>query len=393
MKYPFSLHGVFPVNGIALAVALSLASGAHAQLEPLDEGDMREVTGGSALQYSATDISYNLSQLTGVRYRDKLLGGYERTEMRTPTERVDATVHRLQINGTGELHAYAEEFTLGDYGGSNNSIYKNAGQGIADNQFDNFGFGNSADDPFYFEDPYIEVQKQRHADGSESIRGVRIGFGKAEGHVPLTINSATGYISTLSLLPDLNGIVKAQVYGTGTKDTFVSLLNEIPDGSGNYPQFGDSRAPSNTSNGLNAGLGTVLDPILGLLDPLLNPLGIDPSVQRPGGKELNLSHVRSLDFHNVENFYISLTQGGGNSFVNDDGSVNGALWSQHIGPNAVIPETRADLPGFNMVMPFNDPSNPRQGFVEASVDLVPALSQILLGAGDDNPRQSYQPVF
>ncbi len=87
---------------------------------------------------------------------------------------------------------------------------------------------------------------------------------------------------------------------------------------------------------------------------------IDATLQKPGRKELNLGHVRSLGFHNVDNFYISLTQGGGNSFVNDNGSVNGALWSQHLGDNPVIPASRPDLPGWNMVMPFNDPANHRK---------------------------------
>lgn len=355
--------------------------------------DMRDVTGGTALQYSATDISYDLSQLTGVQYTPSA-SGYTREETRTQTEHVDATVHRVQINGSGELHAYAEEFTLGDYNGSNNSIYKTAdGQGIPENALRNFGFGNSADDPFYFEDPYIEIQKQHHANGPDTIRGIRIGFGKAEGHTPVTIDSSSGYIQTVSLLPELGGVILSQLYGTGTRDTFVTVgSGQTPDGTGNYPQTpspGDG-VPDNTSGPLDAAAGP-LDPITGLLEPITEPLGIDAALNSPGGKELNLEHVVSLDFHNVKNFYISLTQGGGNSFVNGDGSVNGALWSQHL--DGVIPQSRADLPGWNMVMPFNDPNDRTAGYVEAHTNTTAALSQILLGIGDDNPRQSYHPEF
>lgn len=381
---------------IALTGMLTIVvPGANAEMESLEDQELRAVTGGSALQYSATDISYNLSQLTGIDYSSG-----SRTETRTATERVDATVHRLQINGSGEIHAYAEEFTLGDYSGSNNSIYKTAdGQSMPDNALRNFGFGNSAEDPFRFEDPYIEVQKQRHADGTETIRGIRLGFGKADGHTPLTIDSTTGYISTLSIIPELEGLVKAQVYGAGTKDTFVSLLGEIPDGSGNYPQTGPGQntsgalAPpdliSNMLNSLIPGTDTLgLSHLTGLLGDITES---NIATQGPGGKELNLEHVRSLDFKNVDNFYISMNQGGGNSMVNADGTVNGAMWSQHL--KGVIPESRPDLPGWNMVMPFNDPNNVTAGYVEAHTDLVPALSQILLGIGDDNPRQSYQPVF
>lgn len=372
---------------------LFAANAAQGDLKPLAEQEMRAVTGQSALQYTATDISYDLNQLTGVQYTPTSLG-YDRQETRTTTEHVDATVHRVQINGSGELHAYAEEFTLGDYNGSNNSIYKTAdGQGIPDNALRNFGFGNSAEDPFYFEDPYIEIQKQHHANGPDTIRGIRIGFGKAEGHTPVTIDSSSGYIQTVSLLPELGGVILSQLYGSGTRDTFVTVgSGSPPDGTGNYPQTPGpgGGVPDNTSGPLDAAAGP-LDPVTGLLEPITEPIGIDASLQSPGGKELNLEHVVSLDFHNVKNFYISLTQGGGNSFVNDEGSVNGAMWSQHL--SGVIPESRPDLPGWNMVMPFNDPNDRTAGYVEAHTNTAAALSQILLGVGDDNPRQRYQAEF
>lgn len=366
MVYSLSLRRM------TLAVmTLTAASVANAELQALEEQEMRAVTGGSALQYSATDISYGLSQLVGVQYTDDGAGGYTREEKRTVTERVDATVHRVQINGDGEFHAYGEELAFGDYGGTNNSIYKTAdGQGISEIGLRNFGFGTSASNPFYFEDPYIEIQKQNHADGTQSLRGIRIGFGRVEGTTPVSIDSVSGYVQTLSLLPDLNGLIPAQVYGSGTKDTFVNTLGEIPDGTGNYPQNPEAGAgvPNNTTG------------------PLQDALG-----ENPGGKELNLEHVVSLDFHNLENFYISMTQGGGNSMVNSDGSVNGALWSQHL--QGIIPQSRSDLPGWNMVAPFNDAANPTAGYVEAHTNTAAAMSQILLGIGDDNPRQSYEPVF
>lgn len=388
MHNPDSLRYFTLISPLLLA-----ANVAQGELKPLAEQEMRDVTGGTALQYSATDISYDLSQLTGVQYTPTAQG-YTREETRTRTEHVDATVHRVQINGSGELHAYAEEFTLGDYNGSNNSIYKTAdGQGIPENALRNFGFGNSAQDPFYFEDPYIEIQKQHHANGPDTIRGIRIGFGKAEGHTPVTIDSSSGYIQTVSLLPELGGVILSQLYGTGTRDTFVTVGSGTPpDGTGNYPQNPPpgGGVPDNTSGPLEPAAG-VLDPITGLLEPITEPIGIDPSLNSPGGKELNLEHVVSLDFHNVKNFYISLTQGGGNSFVNDDGSVNGALWSQHL--DGVIPQSRADLPGWNMVMPFNDPNDRTAGYVEAHTNTTAALSQILLGIGDDNPRQRYHPEF
>lgn len=372
---------------------LLTANLAHGELEPLAEQEMREATGGTALQYSSTNISYQLRQLTGVNYDKRLLGllGSDREETYTATEQVDATVHRVQINGSGELHAYAEEFTLGDYNGSNNSIYKTAdGQGVPDIALRDFGFGNSAEDPFYFEDPYIEIQKQRHADGSETLRGIRFGFGKAEGPAPVAIDSASGYIQARTVLPEVGGLILSQLYGSGTRDTFVTVASgEPPDGTGNYPQ---TPAPGfGTPNNVAGPLDSLADPVDGLIGSITGLIGIDTPVQAPGGKEVNLSHLESLNFDNVQNFYISMTQGGGNSFVNDDGSINGAKWSQHL--NGVIPGNRPDLPGFNLGAPFNDPDNPAAGGLTANPNTVPALTQILLGVGDDNPRQNYERRF
>lgn len=347
--------------------ALMSAAGAQAELQAMEEKEMRAVTGGSALQYSATDISYSLSQLTGVQYDD----AGTRTETRTASEQVNATVHRVQVNGDGEFHAYGEELVFGDYGGTNNSIYKtDAGQGISEIGLRNFGFGNSAADPFYFENPYIEIQKQNHPNGTQSLRGIRIGFSRVEGSAPVSIDSLSGYIQSQSEITDL-GTVLGQLYGTGTRDTFVSANGAaIPDGSGNYPQSPDPAlgGPNNVSGPLEGG-----------------------AAQAPGGKELNLEHVVSLDFHNLENFYISMTQGGGNSMVNADGSINGALWSQHL--QGIIPENRPDLPGWNIAAPFNDAANPSAGYLELHTNGAAALQQIMLGVGDDNPRQSYEPVF
>lgn len=382
MRTPDSLRSIFMIA----APFLLTANFAQGELKPMAEQEMRKVTGGSALQYSATDISYNLDQLTGVNYT-----GSQREEVRTASEQVDATVHRVQINGSGELHAYAEEFTLGDYGGSNNSIYKTAdGQGVPDVALRNFGFGNSAEDPFYFEDPYIEIQKQHHADGSETIRGIRFGFGKAEGATPVTIDSVSGYIQARTLLPEVGGVILSQIYGSGTRDTFVTVASGAPpDGTGNYPQ---TPAPGGgTPNNVAGPLDPLADPVDGLLGAIGGLVGIDTPVLSPGGKELNLEHVVSLEFDNVQNFYISLTQGGGNSFVNGDGSINGAKWSQHL--NGIVPDNRPDLPGFNMVAPFNDPNNPAAGGLTAHPNTVRALTQVLLSVGDDNPRQNYQPLF
>ncbi|WP_250655021.1 hypothetical protein [Alkalimarinus coralli] len=362
-------------------IAFTLISTAsQAELKPLEENDLRSITGQSAIQYSATDISYDLDHLVGVEFSKKEGIGFNRTEKRSVSEHVDATVHRLQINGDGEFHAFAEELTLGDYGGTNNSIYKDDnGQGVPDIALRNFGFGESAEKPFYIEDPYIEIQQQHHADGSKSFRGFRIGFGKAEGHTPVSIDSISGYIPTLSVLAETGGLIRAQVYGSGTKDSFGNIIGDTPDGTGNYAQ---TPAPgvrqcngiwcANTPNNVQLTGNTALG-------------------QSKGGKEINLEHIESLDFHNVENFYISLTQGGGNSFVNSDGSVNGAKWSQHL--SGIIPSNRPDLPGWNLAIPFNDPQNTTAGYVEAHTDIAASLSQILFATGDNNPRQQYQPIF
>lgn len=383
---------------VAVCDVLVLLSGhSHAELKSLNEADLRGVTGQSAIQFSSTDISYDLNHLTGVEFHKKpflssLVGDdFTRTETRSATEHVDATVYRLQINGSGELHAFIEELTLGDYGGTNNSIYKDEnGQGVPDIALRNFGFGESADIPFYIEDPYIEIQQQNHADGTQSFRGFRIGFGKAEGHTPVSIDSISGYIPTLSVAADLGGLIRAQVYGSGTKDSFGNVIGAFPDGTGNYPQ---KRAPGEyVCNGRfacgrtpnNVGLTGNFE-----LDFFGTPL--PTGAYSLGGKEINLEHLESLDLHNVENFYISLTQGGGNSFVNDDGTVNGAMWSQHL--EGIIPTTRPDLPGWNLAIPFNDPNNHTAGYAEAHTDIAASLGQILLGIGDNNPRQQYQPVF
>ncbi|MFE8071228.1 hypothetical protein QQM79_09220 [Marinobacteraceae bacterium S3BR75-40.1] len=367
---------------LACISVLALSPLALGELKPLQDDQLREVSGQGALQFSSTDMSYDLNHLTGINFTKNALLGFTRTEERTVTEHVDSTVYRFQINGDGELHAFSEGLTAGDYAGSNNSIYKDEnGNGIPEIALRNFGFGNSAAEPFYIEDPYIEIQKQNHPDGTQTFRGMRIGFGNVRGPTPVTIDSVSGYISTLSLLPDLGGLIAAQVYGTGTKDTFVNVLDAPPDGSGNYPQ---SPAPGTIQcNGASCG---ATPNNVGLVDGSL--LGGD---YNKGGKEVNLSHVESLTFHDVKNFYISYTQGGGNSFVNDDGTVNGAMWSQHM--DGVIPESRPDLPGWNMVAPFNDPSNPTAGYVEAHTDIAGSLAQILTGVGDDNPRQQYHPLF
>ena len=367
----------YALIGITLSI---LSNNSHSELKPLEESDLREVTGQSAIQFSSTDISYDLSHLVGVEFNKNAGIGFTREEQHSVTEHVDATVHRLQINGDGEFHAFAEGLTLGDYGGSNNSIYKDAnGQGIPDIALRNFGFGESADKPFYVEDPYIEIQQQNHPDGTQTFRGFRIGFGKAEGHTPVTIDSISGYIPTLSVSGDTGGIIRALVYGSGTKDSFGNIIGETPDGTGNYAQTAEAgqwvcnglwcgSTPDNTQLTGNTAMGQSL-----------------------GGKEINLEHIESLDFHNVENFYISLTQGGGNSFVNGDGTVNGAKWSQHL--NGVIPSNRPDLPGWNLAAPFNDPSNTAAGYVEAHTNITASLGQILFGTGDNNPRQQYQPLF
>ncbi|UZE96021.1 hypothetical protein [Alkalimarinus alittae] len=364
-----------------LCLALIATSGiAKAELKPLIDHELRDVVGQSAIQYSATDISYDLDHLVGVDFSKKAGIGFDRTEKRSASEHVDATVHRLQINGSGELHAFIEELTLGDYGGTNNSIYKDAnGQGVPDVALRNFGFGESADKPFYIEDPYIEIQQQNNPDGTQSFRGFRIGFGKAEGHTPVTIDSISGYIPTLSVLADTGGLIRAQVYGSGTKDSFGNIIGDTPDGTGNYAQTGE---PGEwVCNGIHCGFTPNNVQLTGN-----TALG-----QSKGGKEINLEHLESLDLHNVENFYISLTQGGGNSFVNADGTVNGAKWSQHL--NGVIPSSRPDLPGWNLAIPFNDPNNTTAGYAEAHTDIGASLGQILFATGDDNPRQQYRPVF
>ncbi len=369
------------VRHLCLGLTLTVFSAiTHAELKPLVETELRDITGQSALQFSATDISYELNHLVGVEFSKNDGIGFTRTEQRSVTEQVDATVYRMQINGDGEFHAFAEELTLGDYGGRNNSIYKDAnGQGVPDIALRNFGFGKSADNPFYVEDPYIEIQKQNHADGTQTFRGMRIGFGKVEGASPITIDSISGYINALSVLPDTGGLIRSRIYGSGTKDTFVNMIGEIPDGTGNYAQTPE--AGSWVCNGLNCGITPNNTSLTGNA-----ALG-----QSLGGKELNLEHVESLDFHNVKNFYISLTQGGGNSFVNSDNTVNGALWSQHLA--GVIPTDRPDLPGWNLVIPFNDLNNTTDGYMEAHTNIGASLGQILFGTGDNNPRQQYQPLF
>ncbi|ARU54219.1 MAG: hypothetical protein MI864_05480 [Pseudomonadales bacterium] len=358
-----------------------VAANANAELTSLEDGELRDITGQSALQFSATDISYELNHLVGVEFTKDEGIGFTRTEQRSVTEQVDATVYRYQINADGEFHAFAEELTLGDYGGANNSIYKDEnGQGVPDVALRNFGFGKSAEEPFYFEDPYIEIQQQNHADGTQSFRGFRIGFGLVNGSTPVTIDSISGYIQALSVLADAGGLIRSQIYGSGTKDTFANVIGEFPDGSGNYAQTpppGEQQC-----NGIwcgNTPDNTGLSQNTNILPYAL------------GGKELNLEHVESLDYHNVENFYISMTQGGGASFVNADGSVNGAMWSQHL--EGIIPKSRPDLPGWNLVTPFNDPNNATDGYLEAHSNITASLGQVFFGTGDDNPRQSYQPLF
>lgn len=359
---------------------LAASNMTQAELQPMVDHELSNVVGQSAIQYSATDISYDLDHLVGVAFNKKAGVGFDRVEQRSASEHVDATVHRLQINGSGELHAFIEELTLGDYGGTNNSIYKDAnGQGVPDVALRNFGFGESADKPFYIEDPYIEIQQQNNPDGTQSFRGFRIGFGKAEGHTPVTIDSISGYIPTLSVLPDSGGLIRAQVYGSGTKDSFGNIIGDMPDGTGNYAQ-----TPEPGEWVCNGGH-------CGFTPNNVQLTGNSAIGQSKGGKEINLAHLESLDLHNVENFYISLTQGGGNSFVNADGTVNGAKWSQHM--NGVIPSNRPDLPGWNLAIPFNDPNNTTAGYAEAHTDIAASLGQILFATGDDNPRQQYRPVF
>lgn len=369
---------------LAWVITLNLLTGlafASDDMLSLGEEEMRGITGQSAIEFSATDISYELNHLVGVDFTKNDGLGFTRTERRSATEVVDATVYRLQINGDGEFHAFAEELTLGDYGGRNNSIYKNAdGTGVPDIALRNFGFGKSADDPFYFEDPYIEIQKQNHADGTQSFRGFRIGFGHVHGHTPVTIDSISGYIPSLSVSADTGGLIRGQIYGSGTKDTFVNIIGEQPDGTGNYAQTPEPGAW--TCNGAWCELAPNNTSLTG---------NISDIGYSYGGKEVNLEHVESLDFVNVKNFYISMTQGGGSSFVNSDGSVNGAMWSQHL--SGVIPRSRPDLPGWNLVIPFNDPNNPTAGYLEAHTNIGNSLGQIMFGTGDNNPRQSYAPVF
>ncbi len=372
---------VTSIRGASLCAVLMLPwATTQAELTPLADEQLRHFSGQSAIQFSSTDIQYTLNHLVGVDFSKKAGIGWDRREVRSASEDVDATVYRMQINGDMEFHAYAEELTLGDYGGANNSIYKDEnGQGVPDVALRNFGFGKSAEEPFYVEDPYLEIQKQNHPDGTQTFRGFRIGFGKAVGHTPITIDSISGYIPAKSVLASTGGLIRSQIYGSGTKDTFVNIIGEQPDGTGNYAQTPEpgvrqcngiwcGNTPNNVSLTGNTSLGYSL-----------------------GGKEVNLSHVESMDFHNVENFYISMTQGGGSSFVNGDGTVNGAMWSQHL--DGIIPESRPDLPGWNLVIPLNDPNNTTDGYVEAHTDIGASLGQILTGQGDDNPRQSYQPLF
>ncbi|MDG9671916.1 hypothetical protein [Hahella sp. CR1] len=350
---------------------------AHSELKPMADQEMGEISAQSALEFSATDINYNLSQLTGIEFIKNPGIGFTRVEQRTQTESVDATVYRLQLNGSGELHAFAEELTLGDYGGANNSIYKDEnGQGVPDVALRNFGFGKSAQDPFVFEDPYLEIQKQHHADGTDTIRGIRFGFGRVDGSTPVTIDSISGYIPALSIMADLGGLVRSQIYGSGTKDTFVNIIGYMPDGSGNYPQ-----TPAPGEWVCNGGMCGFTPDNVGLT----GNAGIGYSY---GGKELNLSNVTSLDYHNVKNFYISFVQGAGNLMSNQNGSINGAMWSQHL--EGIIPDSRPDLPGWNFGIPFNDPNHPTDGYLEAHTDVGPTLQQIFFGVGDDNPRMGYQ---
>jgi hypothetical protein len=77
--------------------------------------------------------------------------------------------------------------------------------------------------------------------------------------------------------------------------------------------------------------------------------------------------------------------------VNSDGTVNGAQWSQHV--SGIMPKSRPDLPGWNLVIPLNDMVNTTDGYVEAHTDIAASLGQILGSTGDNNPRQSYQPLF
>lgn len=371
------------VHGAAVIMCLLfplISPNALADLKPLQDNELRGYTGQSAIQISSTDLSYTLDHLVGVQFDKKEGIGWDRSEIRSASEQVNATVHRIQINGDMEFHAFAEELTLGDYGGANNSIYKDEnGRGVPDIALRNFGFGKSAEEPFYVENPYIEIQKQNHPDGTQTFRGFRIGFDKAEGHTPVTIDSISGYIAAKSVLASTGGLIRSQIYGSGTKDTFVNIIGDQPDGTGNYPQFSEpgveqcagiwcGKTPNNVALTGNALLG-----------------------YSRGAKEVNLSHVESMDFHNVKNFYISMTQGGGSSFVNSDGTVNGAQWSQHV--SGIMPKSRPDLPGWNLVIPLNDMVNTTDGYVEAHTDIAASLGQILGSTGDNNPRQSYQPLF
>jgi hypothetical protein len=168
---------------------MCLSSMAHAQLVPIGEQELSDMTGQAF-------INIDQSSLNDLDYTKLTLG--------------------LDI----ETLLTADLVELGNY--------TRDGEEGADIRISDFALGSIDSDgeivPFTIEDPFIELAFEDDANGLQNLVGVRFGFGGAEGVLAGTIESLTGNIN-IDIRDTADGLSNAD---NGLADLTAALLGNSP---------------------------------------------------------------------------------------------------------------------------------------------------------------------
>lgn len=231
---------------IVLAIASSvLSSTATADLMPLDDGYLSDVTG----QAFITIDNYKVMQQYAERSKPEYNGQLVETEF-----------YRINMGAKMEAIASADELVLGKFdryengapcpaSGCDLTQLDRHGNPLkqerldADVSISNFALGEYVrhDDgtveakPMKVENPFYEIAFENRPDGTREVIGARLGFGKAGGMLSGDMNSMTGHIDVLIkgkekiYLQDLIGLP-----GSITVDVTANAYLQYPEHKDEY---------------------------------------------------------------------------------------------------------------------------------------------------------------
>ncbi|MFE8072330.1 hypothetical protein QQM79_14835 [Marinobacteraceae bacterium S3BR75-40.1] len=191
-------------------MALAASSSVLAELKPMNNSEMSEVTGQAFLSIDRTshpvqtDLSYTRINL-GMDVETKLnadvleLGRYEREGESQPSD--------ILINNFGLGYINNKEFFQ-----ENNYIPRVAGD-----------YAEGEIVPFTIKDPYLEFA---YDESTNEMVGVRLGFGEAMGMMTGSIQSMTGNVN-VAIKDDASGIKAAHEYKTSQPDYELQPIDDL----------------------------------------------------------------------------------------------------------------------------------------------------------------------